>query len=204
MNNDSVFWDKLAKIYNKMFENKEAYQRMYSLMRDALTKDMDVLDVGTASGMVPRAIADTVNAVYAIDFSADMITNAREITQTPNISYSVQNSYDMEFEDESFDAVILSNVLHIMDKPEAALREIKRVLKDDGLFIAPTFMWKEKNIVGAIQQFFMMRKKFPIYSWWNTKEYINYLHENGFDCIKTETIPWNFAICYAECKKITG
>lgn len=201
MSNDKVFWDKLSKIYNKMFENKKAYRHMYSLMRHALTKDMDVLDVGTASGMVPRAISDTVKTVSAIDFSEDMVVRAKDLTQASNVAYFVQDSYAMQFADKSFDAVILSNVLHIMDKPSAALQEIKRVLKDDGLFIAPTFMWKEKNLLGTIQQFFMKKKNFPIYSSWNTEEYIDYLDTNGFICVKKERIPWSFTICYTECKK---
>ena len=35
--------------------------------------------------------------------------------------------------------VIVSNALHIIPQPEKALQEIKRVLKDDGVLIAPTF-----------------------------------------------------------------
>ncbi|UKI12848.1 MAG: class I SAM-dependent methyltransferase [Oscillospiraceae bacterium] len=33
----------------------------------------------------------------------------------------------------------MSNALHIVPQPEKALREIRRVLKDDGVLIAPTF-----------------------------------------------------------------
>lgn len=35
--------------------------------------------------------------------------------------------------------VIVSNALHILPKPEKALTEIRRVLKEDGVLIAPTF-----------------------------------------------------------------
>ena len=45
----------------------------------------------------------------------------------------------MPYAPESFDAVIISNALHIMPEPEAALQNIRRVLKREGLLIAPTF-----------------------------------------------------------------
>ena len=45
----------------------------------------------------------------------------------------------LSYADRSFDAVIVSNALHIVPQPEKALAEIRRVLKDDGVLIAPTF-----------------------------------------------------------------
>ena len=38
-----------------------------------------------------------------------------------------------------FDVVIVSNALHIVPHPEKSPAEIRRVLKDDGVLIAPTF-----------------------------------------------------------------
>lgn len=34
---------------------------------------------------------------------------------------------------------MIANALHIMPKPDEALKEIKRVLKPEGILIAPTF-----------------------------------------------------------------
>lgn len=45
---------------------------------------------------------------------------------------------DLPYEDESFDAIVIANALHIMPNPEWAIREMKRVLKSDGVIIAPT------------------------------------------------------------------
>ncbi|MCR5024844.1 MAG: class I SAM-dependent methyltransferase [Lachnospiraceae bacterium] len=42
--------------------------------------------------------------------------------------------------DASFDAVIISNALHIIPDPEKALSEINRVPKKDGILIAPNFI----------------------------------------------------------------
>ena len=47
--------------------------------------------------------------------------------------------FRLPYAEVSFDVVIVSNALHIVPQPEKALAEIHRVLKDDGVLIAPTF-----------------------------------------------------------------
>ncbi len=201
MKNDKEFWGKISSFYNKMFVNANSYKKMYSLMRNSLNEENSVLELGTASGLVARAISDKVKEVYAIDYSNEMIEKAKELTSETNIFYSVQDSMSLQFEDKRFDAVIIANVLHIMERPEGCLKEIRRVLKDDGLLIAPTFMWKEKTFIGKIKQFFMLKKNFPIYFYWDSKSFIQFLSDNSFSCIKTESIKSSFNICYVECKK---
>ncbi|PIQ28806.1 MAG: methyltransferase type 11, partial [Bacteroidetes bacterium CG18_big_fil_WC_8_21_14_2_50_41_14] len=46
----------------------------------------------------------------------------------------VQDSYNLTFLDKSFDVVIASNLLHLLYEPEKPINEIKRVLKDKGIF----------------------------------------------------------------------
>lgn len=200
MKKDKLFWDNLANIYNFMFANSKAYKKMYSLMKENLTTDMKILEVGCASGLVSRAISKNVHKIYAIDYSKDMISKAKEITKESNINFSIQDCNNLEFENKFFDVVIISNVLHILEKPENCLKEIKRVLKDEGLLIAPTFLWKEVTTFGKIQKIFGRLKKFPIHSEWDTKEYLDFLNNNGFYCIRKENIKNSFNICYVECK----
>ena len=46
----------------------------------------------------------------------------------------------LPYADDSFDAVLIANALHVMPEPEKALREIDRVLRPGGILIAPNFM----------------------------------------------------------------
>ncbi|MCI8803907.1 MAG: class I SAM-dependent methyltransferase [Oscillibacter sp.] len=41
---------------------------------------------------------------------------------------------------DSFDAVVISNTLHIIPRPELAPEEIRRVPKPGGALYAPTFV----------------------------------------------------------------
>lgn len=54
----------------------------------------------------------------------------------------------MPYADASFDAVIIVNALHLLPEPEFALREIARVLRPDGILIAPNFVKKREHFVG--------------------------------------------------------
>ena len=51
----------------------------------------------------------------------------------------------LRYADDSFDVVIIANALHIIPEPERALAEMRRVLKKDGILIAPNFIHDNKN-----------------------------------------------------------
>ena len=58
--------------------------------------------------------------------------------------------------------VIVSNALHIVPQPEKALAEIRRVLKDDGVLIAPTFTHAGNSFSGKVRAFFMKRGRLSL------------------------------------------
>ena len=68
--------------------------------------------------------------------------------------------------------MIVSNALHIVPQPEKALQEIKRVLKDDGTLIAPTFTHAGNSFSGKVKAFFMKLAGFPLHSRWTSAEYL--------------------------------
>ncbi len=200
MNKDKSFWDGLAKIYNGMLEKGKAYLKLYSLIRGSLTKDMNVLEIGTGTGMIARAVSQYAASVLAIDYSDKMIEEANKIKHDENIIFSVEDSESLKSKDKTFDAVIISNVLHVLKNPEKTLKEVKRVLKNNGILIAPTYMWKELSLLGKIQRFVMIRRGFPIYSQWKTEEYLSFLEKENFSVVKHKTIKGFFNICYVECR----
>ena len=69
--------------------------------------------------------------------------------------HAVQDMFNLPYADKSFDVVIVSNALHIVPEPEKALREIRRVLRDDGVLIAPTFTHLGNGLFGKIRAFFL-------------------------------------------------
>ncbi len=95
-----------------------------------------VLDVGTGTGLVARAVAAKVGkkgSVIGIDVSPAMLSLAHELSRgVANISYLLEPAEVLVFKDASFDLVTLSEVLTYLLDPASALREIRRVLRPKG------------------------------------------------------------------------
>ena len=97
--------------------------------------------------------------------------------------------------------VIVVNALHIVPEPEKALSEIRRVLKDDGVLVAPTFTHADNAFFGKVKAFFMRLAGFPLHSKWTSHEYLAFLRENGWTVQKSTVLKASFPLTYAECVK---
>ena len=83
----------------------------------------------------------------------------------------------------------------------SALQEIKRVLKDDGVLIAPTFTHAGNSFSGKVRAFFMKLAGFPLHSRWTSEEYLRFLRQNGWAVRKSAVLKASFPLTYAECVK---
>ena len=118
--------------------------------------------------------------------------------------FSVQDMFHLPYAEQSFDVVIVSNALHIVPEPERALAEIRRVLKEDGVLVAPTFTHADNAFFGKVKAFFMKLAGFPLHSKWTSHEYLAFLRENGWTVQKSIVLKASFPLAYAECVKSEG
>ena len=88
-----------------------------------------------------------------------------------------------------------------MPQPEKALREIGRVLKGDGVLIAPTFTHAGNSFSGKVRAFFMKLAGFPLHSRWTSEEYLTFLRQNGWTVRKSVVLKASFPLTYTECVK---
>ena len=86
-------------------------------------------------------------------------------------------------------------------EPEKALSEIRRVLKDDGVLVAPTFTHADNAFFGKVKAFFMKLAGFPLHSKWTSNEYLAFLQENGWTVRESTVLKASFPLTYAECVK---
>ena len=201
MSKHKSFWDRNAKIYNLFIrKDSDAYERMYELIRPVV-KDKRVLELATGTGLIAKHIADDADYVEATDSSLQMIKIAREGNNSPKLHFSVQDMFSLTYDEEAFDVVIAANVLHIVREPERALEEAKRVLKENGILIAPTFTHKSNSVKGNIKLFFMKLAGFPLRYKWSSEEYLDFLDKNGFKVIKSKVLDASFPLTYADCIK---
>ena len=201
MKNRRNFWDRTAKIYDRfMRRDAAAYDRMYALLRPVV-RDKTVLELAAGTGLIAKHIANAAEYIEVTDASEQMIRQAERENHAENLHFSVQDMFCLPYADAAFDVVIVSNALHIVPQPEKSLREIKRVLKDDGVLIAPTFTHAENSLRGRIKAYFMRLAGFPLHSRWTSEEYLSFLRQNGWRVRKSAVLKASFPLTYAECVK---
>jgi phosphatidylethanolamine/phosphatidyl-N-methylethanolamine N-methyltransferase len=200
-NKERRFWDKFANIYDSFINI--VFNRTYKAILDNLNSDLNatnnVLDIGTGTGSIPLSIWSKVSSVIATDISPEMIRIANQKqkkSNIQNIDFQVQDSYKLTFQDKSFDTVIASNLLHLLYELDKPLNEVKRVLKDNGTFIAPTLCVGENKksriiagITGALSGFKVVNK-------WSIEEFKNMLTNNGFTINKIVIADGRFPLAY--------
>ena len=195
------FWDRNAKIYNRfMRRDAAAYERMYELLRPVVRRKT-VLELATGTGLIAKNIVRAANHIVATDASEEMIAEAGRDNHSAKLHFSVQDMFCLPYANGSFDVVIVSNALHIVPHPEKALAEIRRVLKDDGVLVAPTFTHAGNTLRGGIRLFFMRLAGFPLHSKWTNAEYLAFLRENGWTVRKSAVLSASFPLSYVECVK---
>jgi len=198
------FWNRYAMLYD--FEinrfSGRAYKEIYQMMASVLTSDMNVLEVATGTGLIAVNIAAHVRHVEATDFAPKMIAKAKKKKAPGNIRFSVEDATALSFENNSFDAVIISNALHIMPDPEKALSEISRVLKPNGLLIAPSYSHGHiKKSTWNLNAKVLKLIGLETYSKWSPDEYLDFIGQNGFLINKWKVLRAAFPLVYLEARK---
>ena len=195
------FWDKNAGRYDRfMRKDRAAYDEMYELIRPEV-KAKTVLELATGTGLIAKNIVNAAAHIEATDASPEMIAEAKRDNRSAKLHFSVRDMFRLPYADKSFDVVIVSNALHIIPQPEKALAEIRRVLKNDGVLIAPTFTHGNSTLRGRLKLFFMKLVGFPMNSRWSSADYLAFLRQNGWSVRKSTVLKASFPLTYAECVK---
>ena len=195
------FWDRYARRYSHFVRaDQEAYAQMLEWIRPAV-RDRTVLELATGTGVIAHGIVHEAASIEATDASPEMIAEAKRGNYSAKLRFSVQDMFSLPYASKSFDVVIVSNALHIVPQPEKSLREIKRVLRDDGVLIAPTFTHAENSFPGKIKAFFMNLAGFPLHSKWTSEEYLKFLQQNDWTVRKSVVLKESFPLTYTECVK---
>jgi ubiquinone/menaquinone biosynthesis C-methylase UbiE len=182
------FWDRFANYYDS-FINK-VFRKSYSFILENIEPDLNlnhnVLEIGTGTGIIPFSICSKVSSIVATDISPEMVRVAKQKllkAKTKNIDFQIQDSYNLTLPDKSFDIVIASNLLHLHD-PEKPINEVKRVMKDNGIFIAPTLCAGENTKSKIIASIIGTLSGFKVVNKWSINEFKDMLINNGFIIIK--------------------
>lgn len=192
------FWQRFAKLYGPVMEKSGAklYRDICERISPYLKREMNVLELACGTGQLSYPLASRVRLWEATDFSPAMITEAKKKNNSSRLHFSVQDATALPYAPGSFDAVVISNALHIMPYPEKALSEIRRILKPGGVLFAPTFVHGESTGF-RLRVKLMELAGFHTYHKWNAEEFAAFIAAAGFEVIHQETLGGSVApLCY--------
>ena len=190
MKDSKQFWDKSAEKYVKSpIKDEATYQKKLAITQEYLNSDSHVLEFGCGSGGTAILHAPYVQHIVATDMSDKMIEMAQQKAieaGVGNICFQQGTLDNFNVQDESFDAVLGLNVLHLLEDVGGAINKVHRLLKNEGVFVSSTSLIGEVNIVLrwliSAMQFLGLA---PYVSRFTRSQLIAKLMEAGF-CIERE------------------
>ena len=149
-----MFWDRVAGIYDIFVNliNRKTHKGLRNKIEEFITTSDEVLECACGTGLLSGVIAKKCKNLIATDFSLNMLKKAKKkYSKYNNIEFKKCNILQIEYPDEKFDVVVAANVIHLLDEPSKALKELDRVCRRGGKMIIPTYM--NKNYKGKTNMF---------------------------------------------------
>lgn len=144
-----TFWDKIAGLYDLAESvNPKSYRDMLAGVRTVVPTGAKVLDCAAGTGELSIAAAEKAERVLCTDMSLPMLERARKKSAKrgiENISFAERDIFSLPDESGTYDVTMAGNVLHLLEEPEKAVRELCRVTRNGGRVIVPTFMAKSSS-----------------------------------------------------------
>lgn len=186
MDRSVKFWDRIAERYSKQaIADEAAYQKKLQVTRGYFRPDMEVLEFGCGTGSTAITHAPFVKHILAIDSSSKMIQIAQgkaDAENIKNVTFKCSGIADLSVPDETLDAVLGLNILHLLDNKEAVMTRVYKMLKRGGIFVTST------ACLGDSMKFFKWIAPMgtflglmPLVKVFSTKELLASLTDAGFE-----------------------
>ncbi|MEO0770247.1 MAG: class I SAM-dependent methyltransferase [Cyanobacteria bacterium J06649_4] len=186
MNTSTRFWNKVAEGYSKQpIADEAAYQKKLQITREYFQLDMKVLEFGCGTGSTAIAHAPYVQHIRAIDFSSNMIEIAQakaDAQNVQNVTFEQASIDTLSVSNETFDAVLGLNVLHLLENKEETISQVYDMLQPSGVFITSTVCMGDTmawfRLVAPLGKFLRL---IPLVKVFTVKELENSLTDAGFE-----------------------
>lgn len=198
-------WQEVAHRYHDSFSSVTTQSIGALLDSVGAAKGTRLLDVACGPGYVAAAAWERGANVLGIDFSSEMVRDARR--RFPSIEFEEGDAEQLPVPASSFDAVVLNFGLLHLGRPERALVEAYRVLRPGGsvgftVWNAPEMAVGFGIVLNAIQQFgdinIPLPSGPPFFRFSDPEESRRALEAAGFSAIRHLQVPQTWRLDSAD------
>jgi len=146
-------YELYAPVYDFIFDWIFAPGRTAAVKLLALERSDSVLEVGIGTGLNLPLYPATCQ-LTGIDLSQEMLDKAVERVQTlamPNVTLKVMDATSLDFGDNEFDKVVATYTISAVPDPVAVLKEMRRVVKPDGIIVILNHFRSERRLTGWVE-----------------------------------------------------
>ncbi|MGB9892400.1 MULTISPECIES: bifunctional demethylmenaquinone methyltransferase/2-methoxy-6-polyprenyl-1,4-benzoquinol methylase UbiE [Thermodesulfovibrio] len=213
---------EIKSMFDKIVSRYDFLNRLLSFWQDilwrkkmateAVNKETQlVLDLAVGTGDSAKELLKKGAKVIGVDISFEMLRIARGKIQNDFTPVSA-SAYELPFRDKIFDAVTCAFGIRNMHETEVALREIHRVIKDNGKiiilefslpsgFVRKPYLFYLKKIVPSIASLFSVKTAYEylgssIEGFYKPEDFTELLQNCGFKNIKTHSLSFGVVYLY--------
>lgn len=201
-------WDRLAGRYDTVVR---LFDSSYGRVRERLDRDQPpggrLLEIAAGTGQFTVDLASRAEHLVATDISPEMVARLRgRVAQAglQGVECAVMSAYELDAPDGTFDGVFCANALHVMDDPARALSEFRRVLKPEGVLVAPTFLHGVDGFRRGLSRALSAVSPFVAHTRFDLASLEYTITAAGFEVVATERLPGLFPLGYVVARAPEG
>ena len=139
---EDKYWGRFAQSYDQDGEYIVG-KKIIQQISDHIQKEPhlgEVIEFGCGTGYFSRSIAQISDNLIATDLSDEMLSIARkQLLNFHNVTVEKADCKNTKYPSEYFDGIFMLNLIHVIEKPEFAIKESYRLLKNNGILIIISF-----------------------------------------------------------------